>query len=73
VDAGVRLPNVDRQGEVPAPRRFFTLLVTAFAALGPVLAALGIYGVISYSVVRQTREQASAWHWVRWRAGFRPV
>ena len=39
-----------------SPRRFFMLLVTIFATLGLVLAALGIYGVISYSVARQTRE-----------------
>jgi len=39
-----------------SPRRFFVLLVAIFAALGLILAALGIYGVISYSVTRQTRE-----------------
>ena len=39
-----------------SPRRFFVLLVSAFAALGLVLASLGIYGVISYSVARQTQE-----------------
>jgi predicted permease len=39
-----------------SPRRFFMLLVTAFASLGLLLAALGIYGVISYSVTRQTPE-----------------
>jgi predicted permease len=39
-----------------SPRRFFVLLVSVFAALGLVLAALGIYGVISYSVTRQTQE-----------------
>ena len=39
-----------------SPRRFFVLLVSAFASLGLLLAALGIYGVISYSVTRQTQE-----------------
>jgi predicted permease len=39
-----------------SPRRFFVLLVTSFAVLGLVLASLGIYGVISYSVTRQTQE-----------------
>jgi predicted permease len=39
-----------------SPRRFFMLLVAAFAGLGLILATLGIYGVISYSVTRQTPE-----------------
>ncbi len=39
-----------------SPRRFFMLLVTVFAGLGVLLAALGIYGVISYGVTRQTQE-----------------
>ena len=39
-----------------SPRRFFVLLVTIFAALGILLAALGIYGVISYSVTQKTQE-----------------
>jgi predicted permease len=41
---------------VVSPRRFFVLLVGVFAALGLVLASLGIYGVISYSVTQQTQE-----------------
>jgi ABC-type antimicrobial peptide transport system permease subunit len=39
-----------------SPRRFFMMLVGTFAGLGLLLAALGIYGVISYSVTRQTQE-----------------
>ncbi|MGB9468926.1 MAG: ABC transporter permease [Candidatus Acidiferrum sp.] len=39
-----------------SPRKFFVYLVAIFAALGLILAALGIYGVISYSVTRQTQE-----------------
>ncbi|HZD50901.1 MAG TPA: ABC transporter permease [Silvibacterium sp.] len=39
-----------------SPRRFFVLLVTVFAEFGLLLAMLGIYGVISYSVAQQTQE-----------------
>jgi len=39
-----------------SPRRFFVMLVAIFAGLGLLLASLGIYGVISYSVTRQTQE-----------------
>ncbi len=39
-----------------SPRRFFVLLVMSFAAFGLVLAALGIYGVISYFVVQRRQE-----------------
>ena len=39
-----------------SPRRFFAVLVGIFAVLGLMLAALGLYGVISYSVTRQTQE-----------------
>jgi putative ABC transport system permease protein len=39
-----------------SPRRFFVLLVGIFAGLGLLLASLGIYGVISYSVTRQGPE-----------------
>ena len=39
-----------------APARFNTLLLTALGGLGLLLAAVGIYGVIGYLVVRRVRE-----------------
>jgi ABC-type antimicrobial peptide transport system permease subunit len=39
-----------------SPRRFFFLLVSIFAGLGLLLATLGIYGVVSYSVTRETQQ-----------------
>jgi putative ABC transport system permease protein len=60
VDKDVPLANVRTMQEVIANsvqrRRFSMLLLTIFATIAMVLAAIGLYGVMSYSVAQRTKE-----------------
>jgi hypothetical protein len=46
-------------------RKFPSFLIGSFAGLALVLAMVGLYGLVSYSVSRRTRRSEFAWRWER--------
>jgi len=46
-------------------RRFVVFLVTLFGAAGALLSALGLYGLLSYSIAIGVASSASGWRWAQ--------
>ena len=53
---GATQPVTDVYAGALAPRRFITIVLTVFAAVGLAVAGVGLYGLIALSVAQRTRE-----------------
>jgi predicted permease len=60
LDPSLAIANVHAMGELEAkasaPRRFQTMLLTVFAGMAMLLAVIGVYGLLAYSVRQRTGE-----------------
>ena len=60
IDPNLAIANVHAMGELEAkasaPRRFQTMLLAVFAGMAMLLATIGVYGLLAYSVRQRTGE-----------------